>query len=577
MKKLFTLVCCVISLNSFGQGPTMSYSDPFEEPEAMDLKVVQASNGNTFLFSFTKTDGIDITVFDKNRKQIGTNKLSGSADSWDRKNMLPSMFSGVSKGSRIPAIYAIGDQVVLFLEQVADREPSLYRIILSSADGKLVKEEKIAEMPAYAKGSGYAMAFGHVQPKGFFVERDPSSNAYAVLVFDGFAPETDKRIEIIHYDASHQELGRSYYDAPEMRYKYINFLGMVVNGTKEVHVATYCYGTNASTSAGSKIYISTLGEKALVHHPLEFTRDLKETRASLVSNPVTRMLELFIISEVSAKNSEGFGKITREVLVKELFVIIDPTNFTVVSNSMPTNMMATKFRKQRYDKDEERYTGVPMNVVVNPDGTTTIVSEDEIPVLETPTGPMAFVNLGYGKSVFFNGISGNIKYNWLKDIGISDYDQGKEKYGYVVRKSQKNKTVITPLMHREMRNNKVTFDLKKGFGMEANVGFYSFDYISTPSGRFVIFNDHPKNFERDAEKNPKTLQGVSEANTICYKLNGGEISKMYFFGEPDKTFDNRLALISSGDYSEATGDYAVMMIEKAGRKKQARLAWAHVK
>jgi hypothetical protein len=218
-----------------------------------------------------------------------------------------------------------------------------------------------------------------------------------------------------------------------------------------------------------------------------------------------------------------------------------------------------------------------MNVVINADGTTTVIAEDEVPEIQQAPG-MSFVKAGPGRSVFINNLAINVKSNSLFDIGITDYDaQANEQAGYVVRKSQKTHAIIYPFSHRDLRNNRLVFERKRGFGMEANIGFYSFDYISAPSGRYVIFNDHPKNFERDAEKKPKTLQGVSEANTICYKLNpGGEMSKMYFFGEPDKDFDNRLCMISSGDYTPETGDYAVMIIEKNGRKKQARLAWAHL-
>src|ERR1043165_195222 len=205
MRQLFTLLCCLISFCGFCQLPTASLSEPFDEPDALDCKVVQCPNGNTFLFAFTSKDGINVDVYDASRKKIATQTLTGGENSWDPHDMAGGTFSGVSRGSKIAAIYPIKDQVVMFLEQVSDREPSLYRIILSNKDGKLISQDRIATMPAYAKGSGYAMVFGHVQPKGFFVERDAATGAYAVLVFDGFAEETAKRIEVIHFDADHKE------------------------------------------------------------------------------------------------------------------------------------------------------------------------------------------------------------------------------------------------------------------------------------------------------------------------------------------------------------------------------------
>src|SRR5438045_9368830 len=105
MKQLFTLLSCLICFSGFCQSINAAYSEPFDEPDALDSKVVQCPNGNTFLFSFTKKDGIDVTVYDKSRKQIATQKLTGGENSWDPSNMSGTMFSGVSKGSKVAAIY----------------------------------------------------------------------------------------------------------------------------------------------------------------------------------------------------------------------------------------------------------------------------------------------------------------------------------------------------------------------------------------------------------------------------------------------------------------------------------------
>ena len=566
MRHLFLLFCCLFCYTlSFAQLPKPTFSEPFEEPDALDSKVVQCPNGNTFLFAFNAKEGIDVTVFDKSRKQIATQKLSGG-DVWD---------VSIMKKSQACAIYPMNDQIVIFLQQLDEKAPVLYRIILSDKDGKLVKEEKIAEMPKYSGGAGYAMAFGHVQPKNFYVERDTRSNDYAVVAFDGFAEETAKRIELIHYDSKHNELGRSFYDAPENRFKYINYLGMAVNGTHDVSLATYCFNTPKS-GGGSKIILSNLVGSTLTHHPLSFTRDLKDTKALLVYNHVKKILELLTLSEVSAKESVFSNE--RKVYYTSLLVAIDPETFSVLSSKTLTDMMATKYRKTHYDKDENRYTGLPMNLIINPDGSTTVISEDEILVFSTG----GRFGLGIDPGIGLSGMSsmpGSVKSVTLHDAGITDYDQnGNELNGYVVRKSQKLAYIIPPLEHNDMRNNRVTFDQYKNLGTTTNSGFYSYDYISTPSGRYVIFNDHPKNFERDAEKNPKLLEAVSDANAICYKLTNGEMSKQYLFGAPDDSFENRFALITSGDYSEATGDYAVLMIEKTGRKeKAARIAWEHLK
>jgi hypothetical protein len=90
-----------------------------------------------------------------------------------------------------------------------------------------------------------------------------------------------------------------------------------------------------------------------------------------------------------------------------------------------------------------------------------------------------------------------------------------------------------------------------------------------------LFNDHRENFDKDVAQ-MKSLGSVSAANTVCYRLSNGEMSKFELFGAQNDQFDNRFAYLASGDYSAATGDYAVMIVEKKGRSKKARIAWVHL-
>lgn len=108
----------------------------------------------------------------------------------------------------------------------------------------------------------------------------------------------------------------------------------------------------------------------------------------------------------------------------------------------------------------------------------------------------------------------------------------------------------------------------------AEPGYFAYDYIQTPKGRFVFFNDRPDNFERDAEKTPKFLSEVSDANVVCYRIVGDDVSKFYLFGQPDKSFDNRFVNFKSATYDQEHNTYAVLVVEKSGRNRQSRIAWA---
>src|SRR5690606_577874 len=96
------------------------------------------------------------------------------------------------------------------------RVPELYRIQLNPDNGAITKQQKLGELPKYGMMAGYAMAFGGVDQEDFIVEKDPYSDAYAVVHYNSFAKESDKRIELVHYaveNGEHVEINRSYYDA----------------------------------------------------------------------------------------------------------------------------------------------------------------------------------------------------------------------------------------------------------------------------------------------------------------------------------------------------------------------------
>src|SRR5690606_33676843 len=136
-------------------------------------------------------------------------------------------------------------------------------------------------------------------------EKDPYSDAYAVVHYNSFAKESDKRIELVHYaveNGEHVEINRSYYDAQD--FKFTNYIGMVVNGDKQVHLAAYGYNTQASGGKDSRVIISRIrrGETKFTTLNLEFTDDFKETEGLMNYNPETGMIQMLTLTLVKGGN-----------------------------------------------------------------------------------------------------------------------------------------------------------------------------------------------------------------------------------------------------------------------------------
>src|ERR1017187_6840724 len=117
-KTLFVLFALFVSIVTVtGQQFHIEKSKEFDEPEYGWNKLLQLKNGNTFFFHSTKKDGIEVTVYNKQRKQIASRTLESSL--WD---------IGKMKQSRIVGLYEINGEPVIFIVQADDREPTLYQI-----------------------------------------------------------------------------------------------------------------------------------------------------------------------------------------------------------------------------------------------------------------------------------------------------------------------------------------------------------------------------------------------------------------------------------------------------------------
>lgn len=542
---LISLSICLAALTLSAQAPfTVQYSNPFEEPEGLESKVIQVSNGNTFLFVFTKKDGIKATLYGKDRKVVAVKTYEGKE--WEKREMIKSEIDGT---------YEINGKLVMFLEQLIDRTPALFRLIIDPATGAMVEETKIGTMPKYKAFAGYAMAFGGVDPKTFYVEKDPFSDYYAVIAFDGFASETDNRIVIQHFNGNHQEINKAYYDGPNSQYKFIDYIGSVVDGDKAIYMATYAYNTKASGGATSKVIFSRLNadSKTIEHHPLDGTLNFKDTKAIMSYNPGYNTIELMTLSELNSGNKFSFGSGTREYTYRLLLTSLDPKSMTVLYSKPVAGEKASEYKRLHCNK-KTRFAGMPMNMVINEDYSTTIVMEEQITVSRT-SGSHTTVQ------------------NHMKDIGVVTLDErGQETDGFAIQKAQQTSIMVPTLSHHFRDKNYVGFERSGMIHGYANSGFYSFDYLSTKKGRYVIFNDDPDNFSRDERKEPDNVRAISGTNSVCYKLEDGKFTKSYLFGNPPKD-ENRFSFISSSNFQKSTQTYATLMLENIGRKKMAKVAW----
>lgn len=561
MRKISILLLAALSFFThkvLAQAPKIEMSEAFDEPEGEETKVIQCTNGNTLLFIVNKRDGIDVTVYDKSRKQIAQESLEGK--SWD---------AGQMKQSVIHGIYEMNGQLVIFLEQLLKKTPVLFRLILDPNTGKITDEQLIAEMPKYGAGAGYAMVFGHVDPKSFHVEKDPNSDSYAVVAFDGFAPEDEHRIEVIHYNGQHKEINRAFYDSPNHKYKYVRYLSMAVDGDQHVYLCTYDFNTPANGGKMSKVFFSRLnaGSKEVEHKGLELTQNANDTKGLMRYNAETKTYQLFTASQADKKNSSDESKTYRLVLTS-----IDPENMTIRFSKFIPSLKLSEYSRKHLD-EKNGYDGMPQDIIVNKDNSVTILQEETEEIVKTSM--TTFGPMGGQSGGGFTTSTHTTRYYNIFNVGVLNLDaNGMETNGIVIPKYQRVHTSTGIFNHAYKNKNTVSFTPLPGMGSYANTGFFSFEYLNATNGNYVLFNDLPQNFDKKENEERKKVEAVTATNTVCYKLTNGVPEPFYLYGTPEGKNDTRFAQISTGNFLKQNNTYAAMIIDNFGKKKVARIAWA---
>lgn len=546
MKNLLLTLCILAGVSvANAQVKNVEYSASFEEPEDGWNKLLQLSNGNTFHFLFTKKDGINITVYNKERRV--TSKKNIESDMWESKSMGNSQMEG---------IYEIGGRPVVFLHQIIKRVPYLFRLQFNPQTGELEKEEEIAQLPKYKMGAAWAMAYGGVKQPDFYVEKDPASDNYAVVNFNTFAGESDERIVITLYgleNGQHKVLSTSNYD--NQGFKYLNYLGMTVVKGKTAYIAAYGYNTKRSGGEDSRILISKLdaGNNNMINKQLEFSDDFQESQAILKYNPHTNMLQLLTLTFMKSKSNFWTGGTKNYFLA--LMNYIDPESLFIVSTKPMLNVKANEFIYRKYDYDKG--IGVlPQDMIINNDNTTTIISE-EIAQQITYNSSGAIVSATTS----------------LGSLAITEVNErGEETEGIAMLKSQ-NAQGLMDAFYAYQRSKGLWSFISGGLRTVASNAFLSFDYINTQNGKYVLFNDYPENYLNDDERKKKTIGSVSNTNTVVYKLKYNGYDRHMLYGNTTDDESN-FSYIESASFQPSTNTYAVLMVQREKRKKQSKIAWA---
>jgi len=530
----FLFGALLISSLAIAQVPLVTLGPDFAEPGDGWDKLMQLKNGNTVYLHFSKKDGLLVNIYDTAHALKITDTVHTQL--WNAANL---------ESTEIDGIFEINGQPVIFLQQLVKYNPVMYRLVLDAETGRLLREDKLGELPGVQHRSVFID--DNLATHDMYVEKDAHSDYYAVAFFSGTPiQKTDsvrERIRVLHFSPAHELIDSGRFYLGDSSYSYFSYIGMAVQGKEKVYLGTVGFNAKRKEGdAGAKVLFSMLSPDSatFAHEVLDYTAGFGNVAGNIqVAGTQVRML-LY----VSSKQKEGYtgmmmntfqaatGKLKKHVQL----------SFPELLRNMQQNL-----------NYQDEYKGTPQRLHLNEDGSSTLLMES-----------FSFFKQGNSQ---VNKLHTN-----LGDIGITLLDTvGRENTTLAVSKYQVITGVCEPFQLQRRSKSEWVFRNKIA-ALNTNT-WLSYDYIPVPGVSFVLFNDYLQYLDTGGQdKVRKPLKFAADANFVCYRFYNGKMERLFLFGMPEVT-KGYACMMGAADYNTQTRMYATVLISRKGVEKKANIAW----
>lgn len=536
MKKILFSLLLLLPFIVFAQ-QNISYSTSFPEPNNGWNKIILMKDGTT-VYVYTNKAIMSIRVYDKNRKEI-------------KRKQIPykSSVKGGIKGdeSNLKLAFEQNGNVVLLLSATdgcglggyVNCIQSLYRIVIDPTEAKVINGEKLCEAEK-VRSWGYNL--NDMTVNDIFVAKDPVSDKYAVLVFNGYTNLKDKedRVILMTFDGTNQLKKSVVLDASSAQAKAIHFAGMCLYD-RVVYLGTNMRDTKEK-GFDIPLCISVLkdGADAFETKELKISPFAINSDNKIIYNPGSKMLEFISTTETDKKGVNGYiVRSFKEVSYQSTGMsLVDPITLDVKLTTGLDYSLADAYAKEHIG-EKNGFEGVMPSVFLNKDNTTTIIPEERYTInRKTPTVTSSQI----------------ISRTYISKIALIKVD---------AQANLKESVVI--------RIREITGAMNKGSAADY---YFDYKYLNTPENSFIVLNDLQENFSKPQTKKPHHMTTISDGNTILYKINGGQVEKSYLWGTPEDKHDNKFAMIGNSTYDENTQTWATIVVD--GKTKRAQVAWVEL-
>lgn len=539
MKKLTLLLtlCTLFILQTQAQFKTLGKSPTFEEPQKGFAKIIIMKNGNTAYVHLSPDQGINIKMYDPTYKQIFSKNVNHK-------------FGRLKEASLKACMETSGDITLLFSE-MEEKVPTLERVVISGTDGSIISQSVLAELTKMTYMKKFAATYYTAAPD-FVVRKDPYSESYVVALFNTFVSESDKRVEVVHYNGKNEEISRSFMSTPEEKYKYIHIMDVAVLGDKEAYALIFAYNTHASGGREGELLLANFSgnKKEVEYKTIEISENGKMENAVMKLNRVTNKIHILSLVKVKWKALSTVNVLAHYV--------VDVKTKHVMSGADISFSDVDKMHRKVFGKNKG-YKGMPQNFYINDDGGFSVILE------------------GIKEKTKTSSTGGTSSEIYIENVAVINYSpSGNITSSALIPKSQQINLFNTANSYGVIWEP--FYHYKRDFaGQELRKGnqYKSFAYLNGKNNNYILINDLPKNEKKIKKGKIKPVKSVTGCNAYYFKANGTEVlpTRKLVFGSSTNKKESSMGVFTISDYNRNDNVYATLKLEVDGGKKKVRVVW----
>ncbi len=518
------------------------FADGYELSESVKLpltgwnKVLQVSNGNTLLFHLEPRMPIVVKVFDKNRKEIASEKFLGK---------LVDMMA--LERSEIHGIYEINGEAVIFISQAVLNKETLVRVCFNIETGKLKAEKKVIESQSFKKRLSFSLV------------RDTMHGGYAVFCMKDLVAnyEDDSWLEV--FDEQHNSIKKVVYRTNRAEFDFTTHASTCIGNDGTIAVMLDCSKIiNYPKENQHSIVTCYLpyGDTGFVTSITKLPRYVSTDYGFYSYNEFGKKLNLFLVGGTTMVYKNGLQTIERPkfsaFMLRYLKSNMGDMDYSLVNYSLANNQFSNPV------DSTDPFMPLPLTVYTNKFGMNTLISED---IKQNLLLKNRFTS-----------------HTYFGDIVVSHInDEGKEIWSTTLSKRQFLDHSVN--RHTIKNRGRLSYVFRRADPeREWMEQFVSFNSVMTAKGDcFIVHNDYKLNFEPEKQGyfspvSNYTDIGFMDTDAFYYKITRKhEVTKHYLF-EPSESV-NYAVSIESADYCTQNQTYACLVVQNQGGKKELKMGW----